>query len=163
MPGYLFRLPNPYWLGLAVPYVIMTVWLRGAVLRPLVPRFSIPGWLAAAGITSLIVLILTVGGSVIGVAVAKSIAASGRVPMPPPAGWPVPVFWVSVILAAEIMGAFLGSIPGLLIGVLEALIVGRSTRNMGPWILSRSESLKLCCFSLSRLAAWVFFDPNAPI
>src|ERR1051326_40867 len=42
-PAFLFRVPNPYWLGLAAAYVIMTAWMRGRVLGALVPRFSIPG------------------------------------------------------------------------------------------------------------------------
>jgi hypothetical protein len=42
---------------------------------------------------------------------------------------------LGAIVAGEIIGGVLGGIPGLLIGALEALVVGRSTRNIGPWII----------------------------
>jgi hypothetical protein len=133
-PG-LATLRQPFWFVIAAIYVVISTWLRGAVLRPLVPRFSIPGWIAAAILTSLMVLALTVSGSLIGIAVAKGLALSGHVVEPPPVGLPMPVFMVFLILAAEIMGGILGLIPGLLIGALEAFVVGRSTRNIGTWIL----------------------------
>ena len=132
---HLTGLPGPVWLAIAAVYIVMMVWMRGAVLRPLVPRFSIPAWIAAAVLTSLIVLALTVSGSLIGIVVAKGLELSGHAPEPPPVGLPLPVFMLFAILGAEIIGGVLGVIPGLLIGAAEALVVGRSTRSVGPWIL----------------------------
>lgn len=154
VPGHLIRLPPPFWLAIAAAYIVMNVWLRGAVLRPLVPRFSIPGWIVAAALTSLAALALTASGSLIGIVVAKGLAVSGRPPQPPPSGLPMPFLILGGILGAEIIGAILGCLPGLIIGALEALVVGRSTRSTGVWIL---WTMAVWCmiFALALVPAFV--------
>ena len=137
VPGGVFRLPHPYWLAVAAGYIVMTVWMRGAVLRPLVPRFSIPGWVAAAVLTSLLMLALTVGGSLIGLAVSKGLAVSHRPPfsVPVPAGLLAVPFILGAVIGGETIGVVSGALPGLLVGVIEALVVGRATYSIGTWTL----------------------------
>ena len=160
VPGILVTLPHPYWLVVAAAYVTMTMWMRGAVLRPLVPRFSIPGWIAVAILTGLVVLALTVSGSLIGVAVAKGLAASGRPPVWPLIKIPVALFVVGAVLGAEIMGAMLGSLPALVIGALESVVVGRSTKSIGAWIVGTVAAWSMIFALIVLHALLIVFYPR---
>jgi hypothetical protein len=88
VPGGLARLPHPVWLaiGTAVLYVVASGLMRGAVLRPLVPRFSILGWSMATILSSVVMLALTASASVVGLLVSKGLAISGGHPVPIPEG-----------------------------------------------------------------------------
>jgi hypothetical protein len=133
----LARLPHPAWLaiGTAVLYAVAAGWMRGAVLRPLVPRFSILGWSLATVLSSALMLALTVSGSLVGILVSKGLAISGGHPVPIPEGAALAPFVLGIILAAEIIGILVGGLPGLIIGAVEALVLCRATRTVGQWIL----------------------------
>src|SRR5262249_2951717 len=58
------KLDNAGWalIAVALAYPAMIVWMRGAVLRPLVPRFSVLGWVPAAFFSGAATLLAAVGG-----------------------------------------------------------------------------------------------------
>jgi hypothetical protein len=136
-PGNFAELPHPAWyaIGTTVIYVAMTGWMRGAVLRPLVPRFSILGWAAAAIWSGVVVLALTASASFVGILTSKGLALSGGHPVPVPTGLALAPFVLGIILAAEIIGLIVGGLPGLGIGAVEALAACRTTGSKCRWIL----------------------------
>jgi len=129
--------PDPLWfvIGTAVLYIVISISLRGAVLRPLVPRFTLLGWVPAALLTAALMLALTTAGSLIGLAIAKGLQVTNAETIPVPGGLKLIPFAVGMILATEIMGLILGGLPGSIIAAGEALVVGRATRSVWKWIL----------------------------
>src|SRR5262249_43661927 len=131
------KLANVGWVlvALAVLYLAMIVWMRGAVLRPLVPRFSILGWLPAALFSGIAMLLAAVGGSLASIALAKALTMSGDYVSPAPSGFELVPFVLGLIIGAEIIGLILGGLPGLILGAGEALAACRGSRRTGAWIL----------------------------
>jgi hypothetical protein len=131
------KLANAGWLLLAVAlaYLAMIVWMRGAVLRPLVPRFSILGWLPAALLSGAAVLLTAVGGGLVGIGMAKALAMSGTQAPVSPTGLALVPFVFGQIIGAELIGFILAGLPGLILGTGEALAACRGTRRMAAWIL----------------------------
>lgn len=135
-PGALTRLPHPVWtaIGIAALYAAAMGFLRGAVLRPRVPRFSIPGWCLATIPFGIVMLALTVAGSMVGMLVAKGLVGPGGRPALPP-DTPFALFLVGVVLVSEILGLVAGGVPGLVVGAVEALVFGRASRALGRWMI----------------------------
>ena len=136
-PQTLKTLDKSGWVLLAVAlvYLVMIVWMRGAVLRPLVPRFSILGWLPAALISGAAMLLAAVGGGLVGIALAKGLDMAGNYVSPAPTGLALVPFVFGQIIGAEIIGLIIGGLPGLILGAGEALAACRGTRRTGSWIL----------------------------
>jgi hypothetical protein len=131
------KLGNGGWplLAVAVVYLATIVWMRGAVLHPLVPRFSILGWVPAAFLSGVAMLVAVAGGGLVGVLIAKGIALTGNHASPAPSGWALGPFVLGQIIGAEIVGLIVGGLPGLILGAAEALAVCRGTRRIAAWIL----------------------------
>jgi len=131
------KLANAGWIAAAVAviYLALSVLMRGAVLRPLVPRFSLLGWLPAALVSGAAMLLAAVGGGLVGFAVAKGLAMSGNYVSPAPTGFALAPFVFGQIIAAEVIGLILGGFPGLVLGAGEALAACRGTRRTAAWIL----------------------------
>jgi hypothetical protein len=163
-PGGLTRLPHPVWLviGTAGLYAAATGLMRGAVLRPLVPRFSILGWCLATILSSIVMLALTASASVVGLLVSKGLAISGGNPVPIPEGWALAPFVLGIILGAEIIGIILGGLPALIIGAVEALVLCRATRTMGTWILWTAAALSTVVTIIALHAFLVVLYPGLP-
>jgi hypothetical protein len=165
-PGGFAKLPHPAWflIAAATLYVVMTVWLRGAVVRPLVPRFSILGWVPAAILSGALMLALTVTASLVGLAVSKGLALSGgHAPsVPVPSGLAFAPFVVGIILGAEIIGLIVGGLPGLLLGAGEALAACRATRSKGTWIIWTAAAWSTIVTIITLHAFLVVFFPATP-
>lgn len=163
-PGGLTRLPHPVWLaiGTAVLYAVATGLMRGAVLRPLVPRFSILGWCLATILSSAVMLVLTASASVVGLLVSKGLAISGGHPVPIPEGWALAPFVLGIILGSEIIGIIVGGLPALIIGAVEALVLCRATRTMGSWILWTIAALSAVVTIIALHAFLVVLYPSLP-
>jgi hypothetical protein len=163
-PGGVAKLAHPIWFMIAAAalYVAMTAWMRGAVVRPLVPRFSILGWVPAAILSGALMLALTVTASLVGLAVSKGLAMSGAQPVPVPTGLAFAPFVVGIILAAEIVGLIVGGLPGLLLGAGEALAAGRATRSKGAWIIWTAAAWSMIVTIITLHAFLVVFYPATP-
>jgi hypothetical protein len=165
-PGGFAKLPHPVWFVIAAAtlYVVMTVWLRGAVVRPLVPRFSILGWMPAAFLSGVLMLVLTVTACMVGLAVSKGLAMSGsHAPsVPVPTGLAFAPFVVGIILGAEIIGLILGGLPGLILGAGEALAACRGTRSKGTWIIWTAAAWSMIVTLITLHAFVVVFYPATP-
>ena len=131
------KLDNTGWvlIVVAVVYLAMTVWLRGAVLRPLVPHFSLLGWLPASLLSGAAMLLAAVGGGLVGIGMAKALTLSGGYVSPAPSGFALAPFVLGQIIAAEVIGFIIGGLPGLILGTAEALAACRGTRRTAAWIL----------------------------
>jgi hypothetical protein len=164
-PDSYTALPDPFWLMIATAalYVVMTVWMRGAVVRPLVPRFSILGWVPAALLSSVVMLALTVTGSVIGLAVSKGLAMSAHpVSVPVPTGLALAPFLLGLFIGAEFIGLILGGLPGLILGVGEALAACRGTRSKRAWILWTAAAWSMIATIITLHAFVIVFYPGLP-
>jgi hypothetical protein len=122
-------------IAVAVLYLAMIVWMRGAVLRPLVPRFSILGWLPAALLSGAAMLLAAAGGGLVGIGMAKALAMAGTQAPASPAGVALVPFIFGQLIGAELVGLILGGLPGLIFGAGEALAACRGTRRLAAWIL----------------------------
>src|ERR1043166_428750 len=131
------KLANAGWIAAAVAviYLALSVLMRGAVLRPLVPRYSLLGWLPAALVSGAAMLLAAVGGGLVGFTVAKGLAMSGNYVSPAPTGFALAPFVFGQIIAAEVIGLILGGFPGLVLGAGEALAACRGTRRTAAWFL----------------------------
>jgi hypothetical protein len=158
------KLPHPSWFMIAAAtlYVVMSVWMRGAVVRPLVPRFSILGWVPVAILSGALMLALTVTASLIGLAVSKGLAISGGQPVPVPTGLAFAPFVVGIILGAEIVGLIVGGLPGLILGAGEALAACRATRSKGTWIIWTAAAWSMIVTIITLHAFLVVFYPATP-
>src|SRR5262249_35197414 len=76
-----------------------------------------------------------VGGSLVGITLAKGLAMSGNYVSPAPSGFALVPFVFGQIIGAEVVGLIVGGLPGLILGAGEALAVCRGTRRTGAWIL----------------------------
>jgi hypothetical protein len=135
--GTLEKLENTGWILIvvAVVYLAMTVWMRGMVLRPLAPRFSVLGWLPAGLLSGAAMLLAAVAGGLVGIGMAKALAMSADYVSPAPSGWALGPFVLGQIIGAEIVGLIVGGLPGLIFGTAEALAAYRGTRRTAAWIL----------------------------
>jgi hypothetical protein len=121
--------------AVAVIYLAMLVWMRGAVVRPLVPRFSWIGWVPAALLSGAAMLLAAVGGALAGIALTKGLAMSGNYVSPAPTGYALAPYMLGQLIAAEVIGLILGGLPGLILGAGEALAACRGTRRTAAWIM----------------------------
>jgi hypothetical protein len=159
------KLAHLGWFAIATGavYIVMTVWMRGGVVRPLVPRFSILGWMPAALLSSVVMLAVTATGALIGLAVSKGLAVSGThaPPVPVPTGLALAPFVLGIFVAAEFIGVILGGLPGLILGAGEALAACRGTRK-GAWILWTAAAWSMIA-TIAALDAFVpVFYPGVP-
>jgi hypothetical protein len=165
-PGGLTKLPNPLWfiIATAALYVVMTVWTRGAIVRPLVPRFSILGWVPAALLSSVVMLAVTATGSLIGLAVSKGLAMSGsHAPtVPVPTGLAFAPFVLGIFIGAEFIGLIIGGLPGLIVGAGEALAACRGTRSKAAWILWTAAAWSMIATIITLHAFVPVFYPEVP-
>jgi hypothetical protein len=165
-PDRFAKLPDSSWSMLAVValYVVMTVWMRGAVVRPLVPRFSILGWVPAAILSSILMLALTVTGSVIGIAVAKGLAMAGsQAPsLSVPTGVALAPFLLGLFIGAEFVGVIVGGLPGLILGTGEALAACRGTNSKRAWILWTAAAWSMIVMIITLHAFAIVYYPGLP-
>ena len=131
------RLGNVGWAltAVIVVYLATIVWMRGAVLRSVLPRFSWLAWLPAALLSGAVMLLVAVGGSLVGIAIAKGIAMSGGKVPSAPKGLALIPFMLGNLIAAELIGVIVGGLPGLIIGGGETLAAWRGTRRKVAWML----------------------------
>ena len=160
--GSFAKLPHPAWFAIAttVVYVVASAWMRGAVLRPLVPRFSILGWSAAALLSGAVMLAATATGALVGLAVSKGLEVSGANPIPVPAGAAAVPYAFGVILGAEMIGLIAGGLPGLVLGSGEALAACRATRSKGSWIMWTAAAWSTIGTLIVLHAFLVVFHPS---
>jgi len=131
------RPANAGWalLALAAVYLVMMVWMRGAVLRPLVPRFSLLAWLPVAVLSGAAMLLAAVGGGLTGIAVAKGMATATSAGPTAPTGLGLVPFVFGEIIGAEFIGLIVGGLPGLIFGAGEALAAFKGPRRKAAWTL----------------------------
>src|SRR5262249_46915988 len=100
------KLGNAGWTLIAVSaiYLAAIVWMRGAVLRPLLPRFSWLGWIPAALLSGAVMLLVTGGGSLVGILVAKGMAVAGGKAQSAPEGLILIPFMLGNLIGAEFIG-----------------------------------------------------------
>jgi hypothetical protein len=164
--GGFAKLPDraTFAIATAAVYVVASVGMRGAVLRPLVPRFSIVGWVAAALIPAVLMLALTAGGSVVALALAKGLAVSrNTATIPIPEGFALGPFVLGLILGTEVMGMIVGGLPGLALAAGEALVVGRATRSVWRWILWGAAAWTTVVTIVILHAFLAVFDRSVPV
>jgi hypothetical protein len=156
--------PRLVWvaIGMGALYLVASIWLRGAVLRPLVPRFTILGWVPAALFTGAVMLALTTAGAFVGLAVAKGLAMTDAAAPAVPTGLKLIPFVIGIILGTEILGLFLGGLPGLLISAGEALVVGRARRSVWSWMLWAALGWSTVLTLIMLHAFLVVFDRSVP-
>jgi hypothetical protein len=150
------------WIAVLVVYFVMIVWMRGAVLRPLVPRFSWLGWLPAAFFSGIAMLLAAVGGGLVGIAVAKGLAMSGSQTPSVPTGLALAPFMLGNVIAAEVIGVIVGGLPGLILGTGEALAAFRATRRKASWILWSGAAWSAIAALLTLHALSVVYYPGMP-
>jgi hypothetical protein len=156
--------PRLVWSAIAMGalYLVASVWLRGAVLRPLVPRFTILGWVPTALLSGVVMLALTAAGSFVGLAVAKGLAVTNADAVTVPTGLKLIPFVLGIILGTEILGLILGGLPGLIISAGEALVVGRAARSVWNWILWAAAAWSTVTTLVMLHAFLVVFDRSVP-
>src|SRR5262249_7764588 len=157
-------LNNTGWVLLAVAlvYLVMIVWMRGAMLRPLVPRFSILGWVPAALFSGAAMLLAAVGGSLVGITLAKALAMSGDYVSPAPSGFALVPFVFGLIIGGEIVGLIVGGLPGLALGAGEALAACRGTRRTGAWIFWSAAAWSTIATIIMLHLLLIVAYPNLP-
>jgi len=121
--------------AVAVIYLVMIVWMRGAVLRPLLPRFSWLAWPPAALLSGAAMLLAALTGGLAGIGVAKALAIAGSEAPSAPTGLALAPFILGNIIGAEVLGLIVGGLPGLILGAGEALAAWRGTGRKAAWIL----------------------------
>lgn len=158
------RLGNPTWAAIAgaAIYLVTIVWMRGAVLRPLVPRFSWLGWLPAALLSAMIMLLTAVGGGLVGVAITKGLSMSGAHAPAAPSGLALAPFLLGNVIVAEIIGLIVGGLPGLILGTGEALAAFRATRCKAAWILWSALAWSAITAIITLHALTVVYYPSMP-
>jgi len=149
-------------IAVAVVYLAMSVWMRGAVLRPLLPRFSLLGWLPAASLSGAVMLIAAVSGGLIGITVAKGLAMSGGHAPPVATGIALVPFVLGTFIGAEFIGLIVGGLPGLILGAGEALAAMRATRRKAAWILWTAAAWSAIATIITLHAFLVVFYPGLP-
>jgi hypothetical protein len=140
----------------------MIVWMRGAVLRPLVPRFSILGWLPAALLSGAAMLLAAVVGGLVGIGMAKALTMAGTQLPASPTGLALVPFVFGQLIGAEFVGLILGGLPGLILGTGEALAACRGTRRMATWILWTAAAWSAIVAILTLHALLMVFYPGWP-
>jgi hypothetical protein len=150
------------WIAVLVVYFVIIVWVRGAVLRPLVPRFSWLGWVPAAFLSGVGMLLAAVGGGLVGVAIAKGLAMSGSQAPSAPTGLALAPFVLGNVIAAEVIGVILGGLPGLILGTGEALAAFRTTRRKAAWILWSTAAWSAIAAIITLHVLTVVYYPALP-
>jgi hypothetical protein len=145
-----------------VIYLAMIVWMRGAVLRPLLPRFSWLAWLPVALFSGAAMLLVAVGGGLVGSAVAKGIALAGGEAPSAPAGLALIPFIFGNLIAAEVMGVLVGGLPGLIIGAGETLAAWRGTRRKVAWMLWTAAAWSAMAAIVTLHVLTTVFFPGLP-
>jgi hypothetical protein len=158
------KLGNPAWAAIAVGviYLLMIVWMRGAVLRPLVPRFSWLGWLPAALLSAAAMLLAAVGGGLVGVTIVKGLAMSGSSAPSAPTGLAFAPFMLGNMIGAEIIGVIVGGLPGLSLGAGEAFAAFRATRRRAAWILWSAAAWSAIAALITLHALTIVYYPGMP-
>jgi hypothetical protein len=158
------KLGDPGWalIALIAVYLAAIVWMRGAVLRPLLPRFSWLGWLPAALLSGAVMLLVAVGGSLVGIAVAKGMAMAGSDAPSAPAGLALIPFLFGNLIAAEVIGVVLGGVPGLIIGAGETLAAWRGTGRKIAWMLWTAAAWSAVAAIVTLHALMIVFYSGLP-
>jgi hypothetical protein len=158
------KLGKPTWAAIAVAviYLAIMVWMRGAVLRPLVPRFSWLAWLPAALLSGVAMLLAVVGGGMIGITIVKGLAMSGTDAPSAPTGLALAPFMFGTMIGAEIIGVIVGGLPGLILGAGEALAAFRATRRKGAWILWSAAAWSAVAALITLHALTIVYYPGMP-
>jgi hypothetical protein len=158
------KLGNSAWAAIAVAviYLIMIVWMRGAVLRPLVPRFSWLAWLPAALLSGVAMLLAAAGGGLLGVAIVKGLAMSGSQAPSVPTGLALAPFMLGNVIGAEVIGVIVGGLPGLILGAGEALAAFRATRRKAAWILWSAAAWSAIAALITLHALTIVYYPGMP-
>jgi len=157
------KLGNSAWAAIAVAviYLIMIVWMRGAVLRPLVPCFSWLAWLPAALLSGAVMLLAVAGGGLLGVVIVKGLAMSGDGPSAP-TGLALAPFMLGNVIGAEVIGVIVGGLPGLILGAGEAPAAFRATRRKAGWILWSAAAWSAIAALMTLHALTIVYYPGMP-
>jgi hypothetical protein len=158
------KLGNAGWALIAVisVYVVALVWMRGAVLRLLLPRFSWLGWIPVALVSGAGMLLVAVGGSLVGSAVAKGMALAGSDAPTAPEGLALIPFIFGNVIAAEVIGVIVGGLPGLIIGAGETLAAWRGTGRKVAWMLWTAAAWSAIAAIVTLHALTTVFFPGLP-
>ncbi len=100
-------------------FVVASAWLRGAVLRQVLPRFQMVPWL------------IVVGGYLLAMALLSGF--STKVPID--GARAAADLTADALVKGLMVSTVLGAIFGLLVGSLEALVIRRSAEGAGLWVL----------------------------
>jgi hypothetical protein len=158
------RLGNVGWAltAVIVVYLATIVWMRGTVLRSVLPRFSWLAWLPAALLSGAVMLLVAIGGSLVGIAIAKGIAMSGGKAPSAPEGLALIPFMLGNLIAAELIGVIVGGLPGLIIGAGEALAAWRGTRRKVAWMLWTAAAWSAVAAIVTLHGLTVVYFPALP-
>jgi hypothetical protein len=158
------KLGNAGWASIAaiVVYLATIVWLRGAVLGPLLPRFSWLGWVPAALVSGVVMLLAAAGGSLVGIAVAKGMTMTGSNAPTAPAGLALIPFVFGNLIGAEFIGLILGGLPGLIIGAGETLAAWRGTRRKTAWLFWTAAVWSAIAAIITLHALTIVYYPGLP-
>lgn len=100
-------------------FVVASAWLRGAVLRQVLPRFQMTPWLVVVGGTMLAMALLSEFSTKVPADGAR--AAAGLT--------------TDALMKGLMVSTVAGGIFGLLVGTLEALVIRRAAEGAGLWVL----------------------------
>lgn len=128
-------------------YVTASAWLRGRVLRKVLPRFSMTPWL------------IVVGGYMLALAL-----LSGFSTVVPAEGMrPQPGVSTDMLMKGVMVSTIAGALFGLLVGSLEAIVIRRAAEGTGVWILASMIAWSAALTALvSSSLLLVQVDPASP-
>ncbi len=101
-------------------FVVASAWLRGSVLRGVLPRFEMAPWMIVVGLYMLAFALLSGFSTRLPTADATPAAAS---------------MTMSALMNGAMIATIMGAIVGLLVGGLEALVIRRAAEGAGLWVL----------------------------
>lgn len=118
MPSYL-SVAFVLMLAMEAIFVVASAWLRGAVLRRVLPRFEMVPWMVVVAVYMLTFALLS--------------GFSTRLPTADVT--PAAAITTTALLNGAMIATIMGAIIGLLVGGLEALVIRRAAEGSGLWVL----------------------------
>jgi hypothetical protein len=115
MPSYL-SVAFALMLAMEAMFIAASAWLRGSVLRRVLPRFEMAPWMIVVALYMLAFTLLS--------GFSTRLPAVDTTPQA-----------VSMTASALMNGIIMGAIVGLLVGGLEALVIRRAAEGAGLWVL----------------------------
>jgi hypothetical protein len=119
MPSYL-SVAFALMLAMEAMFIAASAWLRGSVLRRVLPRFEMAPWMIVVALYMLAFTLLS--------------GFSTRLPAVDTTPQAVSMT-ASALMNGIMIGSIMGAIVGLLVGGLEALVIRRAAEGAGLWVL----------------------------